>query len=269
MGATLLLKISPPFGRIVRLTLTLCDLKIYHMNWERLKNDRKLMVILTAAVAAVLIIIAIIIVTIPSGKQEIRKEPRIINLTIDAPDDLPLEEKEKIVYDSLRKAGYSPAGVCGMMGSIAVESPEYDPVVINKASGAFGLFQWTMVGERQQKLKDFCRTNAMNWGSFEGQLAFAVYELTGGDPIACRLDDLLRNTDDAYTAAAEFTAGFERCIDDPGKAADTYTGSLYPEFYGQRYQGMANRINKAMNYYERFKDSDTEAEDPEINITIE
>ena len=61
MGATLLLKISPPFGRIVRLTLTLCDLKIYHMNWERLKNDRKLMVILTAAVAAVLIIIAIIL----------------------------------------------------------------------------------------------------------------------------------------------------------------------------------------------------------------
>lgn len=237
------------------------------MNWERLKNDRKLMTLL-ASVAA-LILITIFTVVMLARKSEIRKEPRIITLTIDAPNNLPLEEKEKIVYESLIKAGYSPAGVCGMMGSIAVESPDYDPTVINEASGAFGLFQWTMVGDRQQKLKDFCKEHAMNWGSVEGQLAFAVYELSGADPIACRLDDLLRETDDTYTAAAEFTAGFERCIDDPGKAADTYTGSLYPEFYGQRYQGMAKRINKAMNYYERFKNSDAVADDPEINIVIE
>lgn len=221
------------------------------------------------ASATVLIIIAIITVVKLGRKPEIQKEPRVISLTIDAPDNLPLEEKEKIVYESLIKAGYSPAGVCGMMGSIAVESPDYDPTVINESSGAFGLFQWTMVGDRQQKLKDFCNEHAMNWGSMEGQLAFAVYELSGADPIACRLDDLLRETDDAYTAAAEFVAGFERCIDEPGKSADTYTGSLYPEFYGQRYQGMAKRINKAMNYYNRFKDSDVGADDPEINITIE
>ena len=234
----------------------------------KLKFTRK-KIIISSAIAAVAIIAVIITVAVVRKErtEEVKKIPRIITLTIDAPDDIPLEEKELIVYQSLLKAGYSPAGACGMMGNIAVESPNFDPSVINESNGAFGLFQWTDVGDRQQHLKDFCREHDMNFGSIEGQIAFAVYELSGADPIACRLDDFLKETDNSYAAAAEFCAGFERCITDTGKKADRYTGSLYPEFYGERYQDLAKRINKGMNYYERYKD-DTE-DVPEINITIE
>ena len=235
-------------------------------------NKRQLAVIL-AAVAVV--IAAVVITLVVRHKHDTVKQPRIITLTIDAPDDIPIEEKEQIVYESLIEAGYSPAGVCGMMGSIAVESPDFDPTVINEASGAFGLFQWTDTGDRQQHLKDFCKEHSLNYGSIDGQITFAVYELSGADPIACRLDDFLKETDDSYAAAAEFTAGFERCVYDNGKSADMYAGSLYPEFYGEHYQGMAKRINKAMNYYERFVKNggegnvDGEDEGSEINITIE
>ena len=118
------------------------------------------------------------------------------------------------------------------------------------------------VGDRQQHLKDFCKEQKINWNSIEAQLAFAIYELSGADPIACRLDDYLKETDNSYGAAAEFAAGFERCITDTGKRADRYTGSLYPEFYGNHYQGLSRRINKAMNYYIRFVESDTATSTP-------
>ncbi len=233
----------------------------YNLNMNR---KRMIIYISAAATLLALIITAIILIVAGIRKSNKQKEPRIITLTIDAPDDLPLEEKERIVFESLRSAGYSTAGVCGMMGNILVESSDYDPLAHNESSDAFGIFQWTNVGDRQQKLKDFCKEHALNWGSLDGQITFAVYELSGGDPIACRLDDFLKETDNAYAAAAEFTAGFERCIADSGKAADKYTGSLYPEFYGEYYQNLSKRINKAMNYYERFKDYDRE-----INIEIE
>ena len=200
------------------------------------------------------------------------RQPRVISITIDAPDDMPLEEKELIVYESLIAAGYSPAGACGIMGNIAVESPDFDPLAVNESNGAFGLFQWNDVGERQQHLRSFAAEHNMNAGSIEAQLAFAVYELSGADPIACRLDDFLKETDDAYSAAAEFTAGFERCISRSGKSADVYYGALYPEFYGEHYQALSKRINKAMNYHIRFvEDADKadEANKSEINITIE
>ncbi len=100
-------------------------------------------------------------------------------------------------------------------------------------------------------------------------IAFAAHELSGADPIACRLDDFLKETDDPYAAAAEFTAGFERCISDSGSAEDVYAGSLYPEFYGEHYQGLKKRVNKAMNYHARFVGSGIAGEDNEINITIE
>ena len=207
----------------------------------------KITVILLAAV-----IFATVVTVIHKKTAGTQKQPRVITISIDVPDDIPLEEKELIIYESLLKAGYSPAGACGIMGNIAVESPDFDPSAVNPTSGALGLFQWNDVGDRQQHLKDFCKDHKMNWNSLESQLEFAVYELSGADPIACRLDDFLKETDDPYSAAAEFTAGFERCIADSGKKADRYTGALYPEFYGNYYQGLSKRINKAMNYHARF-----------------
>ena len=218
--------------------------------------------------AAVLVILATVIIVVCVKKSEAPKEPRIISITIDAPDDIPLAEKENIIYQSLIKAGYSPEGACGIMGNIAVESPDYDPTAVNESGNTLGLFQWNDVGDRKQHLKDFCREHNMNWNSIESQLAFAVYELSGADPIACRLDDFLKETDNTYAAAVEFTAGFERCVSDSGDSADRYMGSLYPEFYGNYYQGLSKRVNKAMNYHIRFVEN-AEPEDAVVNITIE
>ena len=218
-----------------------------------MRIDRNLLIkILIPVILLAVVIFATVVTLIHKKNAGNQKQPRVITISIDAPDDIPLEEKELLIYESLIKAGYSPAGACGIMGNIAVESPDFDPSAVNPSSGALGLFQWNDVGDRQQHLKDFCKDNKMNWNSLESQLAFAVYELSGADPIACRLDDFLKETDDPYSAAAEFTAGFERCIADSGKKADRYTGALYPEFYGNYYQGLSKRINKAMNYHERF-----------------
>ena len=235
---------------------------------EFFKQNKRPVIIISVIAAVTAAVITVIGLTVSEKEVlEIKREPRVISITIDAPEDIPLEEKERIVYQSLLKAGYSPAGACGIMGNIAVESPDYDPSAVNESSGALGLFQWNDVGDRQQHFKDFCRDHKLNWNSVESQLAFAVYELSGADPIACRLDDFLKETDNSYAAASEFAAGFERCIADDGAPEDIYAGSLYPEFYGEHYQGLAKRINKAMNYYNRY--SDTGDEDPEINITIE
>jgi len=217
----------------------------------------------------IVVITAIVLIALHIKRKSEVKEPRVISITIDAPADIPLEEKERIVYESLIKAGYSCAGACGIMGNIAVESPDFDPSVVNESSGALGLFQWNDVGDRQQHMKDFCKEHKLNWNSIESQLTFAIYELSGGDPIAARLDDFLKETDDPYTAAAEFAAGFERCIADSGKAADVYAGALYPEFYKSHYQGLSKRVNKAMNYYNRFTKEYNPDEGSEINITIE
>lgn len=158
-------------------------------------KHKRIIIISALTILAALIITSVILIIINIRRAAKSKEPRVITLTIDAPEKISLEEKEKIVYKSLLAAGYSSAGACGIMGNIAVESPEFDPAAVNESSGALGLFQWNDVGDRQQHLKDFCREQKLNWNSIESQLAFAVYELSGADPIACRLDDLLKETD--------------------------------------------------------------------------
>ncbi len=220
---------------------------------RRPKTDIKWVIAFSAPIIATIILIIINVINKNSVDDTEIAMPVIHNID----ESLPLEEKEEKIYQSLLDAGYSPAGACGMMGNIAVESPDYDPSVVNESSGAYGLFQWTETGGRQTNLKTFCKKNSLDADSIDGQLAFAIYELRGADPIACRLNDFLMETDDSYAAAAEFAAGFERCISDVSRSADLYAGSIYPEFYGEYYQKLSKRINKAMNYYIRFTEADT------------
>ncbi len=219
-----------------------------------MKQGRKLPkdIEILAAFVVFLVTMAVLIVISADRREDADPEP--LSVLEDSYINMSLEEKEELVYRNLLKAGLSPAGACGIMGSIAVESPDFDPSAENEISGAYGLFQWTDDGDRKQAFIDYCTENDMSRDSVEAQLSFAIYEIGGADPIACRLDSFLRETDDAYTAAAEFTVGFERCITDDAGQADTYTGSLYPEFYGSRYQNLSKRINKAMNYYKRFEE---------------
>lgn len=204
-----------------------------------------------------LIILALIITGIVLLVKKLNKPVEItlhreINIPM-FPTTLPLEDKEDLVFETLTSSGYSVAGACGIMGNIAVESPEYDPTVLGPGDIPYGLFQWTDVGDRKKKLKSWCKEHGLGHDTIEGQLAFAIYELSGGDSIACRLDDFLRTTDDAYAACSEFAAGFERCISDEDNGCGIYAGSLYPEFYKKPYQGLNKRLNKALNYYERYK----------------
>ena len=217
---------------------------------HRLPKDIEILI----SIAVLIVTVTVLIVISADRKEEEPEEPEPMAVLEDPYINMSLEEKEELIYRNLLKAGLSPAGACGMMGSIAVESPDFDPDASNEKSGTYGLFQWTDDGDRKQAFKDYCRENDMPRDSIEAQLSFAIYEIEGADPIACRLDSLLRETDDAYAAAAEFTVGFERCITDDAGRADTYTGSLYPEFYGMRYQNLSKRINKAMNYYKRFEE---------------
>lgn len=215
--------------------------------------DIGILVILASLLVTIIIMIVINVV----HKEEAPAEPEPMTPVLEAPYlRMTLGEKEEMIYETLLKAGLSPAGACGVMGSIAVESPDFDPSVVNEKNGAYGLFQWTDDGDRKQFLESYCREHDLNKDSVDAQLSFALHEISGADPIACRLDEFLRNTDDAYSAAAEFTVGFERCITEDTGRADTYTGSVYPEFYGKRYQNLSKRINKAMNYYNRLADTE-------------
>lgn len=165
--------------------------------------------------------------------------------------ELTLREKEDLVYTLLLKEGFTKEAVCGIMGNISVECTTYDPELSGNNDVTYGLFQWNDVGDRKQRLKDWCGENNYQYDSIEGQVAFAIYEIKGGDSIACRLDSFLRSTHDAYTASQEFTAGFERCVTENPKEAK-YTGSIYPEFYGYHYQSMFMRVSRSLNYYTRY-----------------
>lgn len=161
-------------------------------------------------------------------------------------------QREDLVYDILRENGYTVAATCGILGNIAVECTEFEPDTTRNDGLAYGLFQWTDVGDRRGKLKKWCNENGYDYTTIEGQVYFAIYELEGGDSIACRLNNYLKKTDDAYTAAVEFAAGFERCVGTTGVKDGKYTGGIYPEYYGEKYQALNLRINRAMNYYERY-----------------
>lgn len=207
-------------------------------------------------VGIALVIFSLLVTGIVLIVKKFRHTPDIsikreVNIPI-FPTTLPLCEKEDLVFKTLTNAGYSVAGACGIMGNIAVESPEFDPTVLGPNDIPYGLFQWTDVGDRKQNLRNWCSKHHLEYDTIEGQLAFAIYELSGGDSIAVRLDEYLRTSDDAAKACAEFAAGFERCISDTKDGCGIYNGSLYPEFYGKPYQGLNKRIEKAREYYERF-----------------
>ena len=214
--------------------------------------ERKVQIcVLIGAVGVLALLITFVVRACTTPKELEMSVHRLIEVEM-VPVDIPLSEKEDMVYEALIKEGYTPQGACGIMGNIAVESSNFDPTVIGGENVAYGLFQWTDVGGRRDKLRNWCKENGYGYDTIDGQVAFAIYELRGADPIASRVDYMLRNTDDTYSAAAEFAVGFERCISDSPNKSDKYYGSLFPEFYGNTYQALSKRINKAMNYELRY-----------------
>lgn len=238
----------------------------------------RLIVIAVAVVIVLAIAIPLIVHVVnnsdtPKVKVKTEKYEKVSD-EAEEEKEMTLEEREQLVYSLLTQAGISEAGACGIMGSIAVESPDFDPTLIGNNNSTYGLFQWNDVGDRRANLVLWCENQDIPYDTIESQIAYALYEIDCADSIACRLKDFLKTTTDTYTAAEEFTAGFERCIGAYNDNELKYTGSIFPEYYGEQYQGMRERVRLAMNYYNRFvvdnsysiNDKDIDVEyDPSIN----
>lgn len=212
-------------------------------------------------VTSCIFVLMLLVVLITVGSQELTNRQRKVRVPVQvieneevtqvSEEPVELREREDYVYTLLLNEGFTKEAVCGIMGNISVECTNYNPKVTNVDDVTYGLFQWNEVGERKTKMLEWCKENEYSHDSIRGQVAYAIYEIKGGDAIACRLDGFLRNTHDAYTAAQEFAAGFERCVSSSSKDAK-YTGSIYPEYYGNHYQSMFMRISRSLNYYTRY-----------------
>lgn len=206
-------------------------------------------------VLALILVIALPIVILNTKNRKVVSTPVQVEVTTIPREtgwNLSIREREDMVYGMLLKEGFSPAGACGIMGNISVECTSFDPTVLGNNGMTFGLFQWNDVGDRRERLKRWCSDRHIRYDTIIGQIQFATYEIEGGDSIACRLEEYLKTTDNAYTAAMEFTAGFERCVTKNTAEKGKYVGNIYPGFYGLRYQSMEKRISRALNYYDRY-----------------
>lgn len=170
---------------------------------------------------------------------------------------------EESIYSTLVSSGYTPAAACGILGNISIEDGSFEADLSGNKGKTYGLFQWTDTGDRRNKMLEWCRNRDLPSDSYEGQVAFAMYELEGGDVIACRMENYLKDTKDPKMAAMEFAAGFERCVgrthSNNGDAA--YLGKIYDEYYGRTYQALGRRVGNASDYYDRFKDMIIDEED--------
>lgn len=132
------------------------------------------------------------------------------------------------IYDKLRAAGLSRAGVCGLMGNLMAESSlisniaqrgmttlsdgEYTAKFDNYPdsciadSVGYGLAQWTYPS-RKQALWSFARERGGSVGSREVQLDFILRELQRDFPA---LWDFLCRTGEIYAAADRVCREYER-----------------------------------------------------------
>lgn len=169
---------------------------------------------------------------------------------------------EDSIYKTLIDHGYSTAGACGILGNISVENPKFQPDLYANGGITYGLFQWTDVGNRKSFLVKWCNNRLLYPNRVEGQLAYAMYELEGGDAQASRANDYLKTAKDPELAAMEFAVGFERCIGATSdKEADgIYDGVIYPERKGCTYQALTKRMKNAKKYYEAYYVAEPEEE---------
>ena len=160
-------------------------------------------------------------------------------------------ETEDKIYNTLLAAGYSKAGACGILGNIAVENPQFEADLYGNGGITYGLFQWNDVGDRRETLVKWCNNRSLYSERPDGQLAFALHELDGGDYIASKANDFLKTTDNPRNAAMEFAVGFERCIGSTSSSENDaeYDGFIYPERFGRTYQAMGKRMDMAEKYF--------------------
>lgn len=183
-------------------------------------------------------------------------------------EDYVFSEVEDKIYNTLRAEGYTKAAACGILGNMSVENSGFEADLYGNKGVTYGLCQWNNVGDRLDTLFKWCKNRKLDAASCEGQIAFVMYELEGGDPIAKRLEKFLKSTENARDAAMEFAVGFERCVGaSPHPENDAkYEGSIFPEYYGKTYQALGKRMAMAEKYYEGF---DTHEENSTLVFEID
>ena len=164
-------------------------------------------------------------------------------------------ETEDKIYNTLLSAGYTKAGACGILGNIAVEDPSFNADLYGNGGITYGLFQWNNIGNRKDQLVRWCNNRSLYYNRPEGQIAFALYELNGGDVIAERINSFLKSTNNPRNAAMEFAVGFERCIGNTSvpDIDAKYDGFIYPERFGRTYQALYKRMDMAEKYFNGYK----------------
>jgi len=169
-------------------------------------------------------------------------------------DSYILSKKEDSIYWTLIENGYSPAGACGILGNISIENPDFEADLYANHNTTYGLFQWSDVGNRKSNLVRWCNNRLLYPNRIDGQLAFAMHEINGGDPQASKLCDYLKHADTPENAAMEFAAGFERCVGETSNpdADGIYKGVVYPDCYGRVYQALSYRMINARKYYSAY-----------------
>lgn len=141
------------------------------------------------------------------------------------------------VWNFLRAQGFSAAATAAIMGNIQQESG-FDPTIeeIGNAIG-YGLCQWSY--ERRTNLETWCNNNGYDYTTVEGQLAYLIYELEGGDPTCVSLMNQMCGGLEGFkqlTDVALATQIFQQCFERAG------------------IPNMTNRVNAANEFYNKWKD---------------
>ncbi len=110
----------------------------------------------------------------------------------------------KYIFNFLVKKGLTPAGACGILGNMHVES-SFNTSALGDNKTSVGLVQWH--DDRMTKLFSWCKENNLDAMSVDGQLAYLWWELTSKYN---NLLNILQATQDPEEAAQVFAKDFER-----------------------------------------------------------
>lgn len=137
------------------------------------------------------------------------------------------------IYAFLLTAGMTPAGACGVMGNLMVES-HFDYTAVS-ASGTFhGIAQW---GRGRWTA---CVDGGFS-GSLEGQLNYLIQEMSGNYGSVWAY--VCSSGNDPVEAANRVAAYYEGCEGTAGN---------YAEYNGKYYQGLADRRSYASRFYQQL-----------------
>lgn len=156
----------------------------------------------------------------------------------------------RTIYDTLRAAGLTAEGACGLMGNMAAKSTmksniaqrgmthmsdeDYTAAADNgvidfaRDSVGYGLCQWTYY-TRKAALLAFCKSRGVSVGDEQAQVEFCLQELQREYPMLL-LD--LRSSHDMYQLTADVCTKYERPADNNISVRYEYALQFWNDFCG-------------------------------------